>query len=115
MTYVTGPGTGSSPDGLTVRRVRAGDPLVRPLLRELAREYAARYGGEALAELSRYPASEFAPPRGTLLLLLDGGVPVAGGAFRGHETAGTAELKRIWTHSAPHPARISLISGISID
>lgn len=34
-----------------------------------------------------------------LLLLLEGGEPVAGGAYRRYDEQ-TAELKRIWTHSA---------------
>lgn len=51
-------------------------------------------------DLSReYPAEEFAPPGGAFLLLLEDGRPVAGGAYRRHD-ARTAELKRIWTHSA---------------
>ncbi len=40
-----------------------------------------------------------APPDGGLLLLLDGGEPVSGGAFRRYDD-GTAELKRIWTAAA---------------
>jgi GNAT superfamily N-acetyltransferase len=85
---------------LTVRHVTVSDPLVRPLLRELGDEYSARYGKDAHAELARYPAEEFtAEYGGVLLLLLERGEPVAGGAFRRYD-AGTAELKRIWPHSA---------------
>jgi GNAT superfamily N-acetyltransferase len=100
---------------------------VRPLLDELAHEYATRYQGilavdEIRAELAHYPAHEFAEPDGGLVLLLEDGAPVAGGAFRrrvepelgdaarrsraeGRDEAGaptvpTAELKRIWTHHA---------------
>ena len=42
---------------------------------------------------------EFGPPGGGVVLLLEDGEPVAGGAFRRLDD-GTAELKRIWTHSA---------------
>ncbi|OEV12841.1 GNAT family N-acetyltransferase [Streptomyces nanshensis] len=84
---------------LTVVRTRVTDPLVRPLLRELGEEYSTRYGKDAHGELSRYPAEEFTPPHGVLLLLLRAGAAVAGGAYRRLD-AGTAELKRIWTHSA---------------
>jgi polar amino acid transport system permease protein len=85
---------------LTVRHVTASDPLVQPLLRELGDEYSSRYGKDAHAELARYPDEEFtAAYGGVLLLLLEHGEPVAGGAFRRYD-AGTAELKRIWTHSA---------------
>ncbi|RDG39648.1 GNAT family N-acetyltransferase [Streptomyces corynorhini] len=93
MTSAAGPG------GPAWLRVRVSDPLVRPMLRELGDEYSARYGKDAHGELARYPAEEFDPPHGVLLLLLEHGEPVAGGAFRRYDAA-TAELKRIWTHSA---------------
>lgn len=80
--------------------VPVGDRRVRPLLRELGHEYSTRYGKDAHAEISRYPDEEFTPRHGgLLLLLLEHGNPVAGGAFRRYDAA-TAELKRIWTHSA---------------
>jgi GNAT superfamily N-acetyltransferase len=66
-------------------------------------EYDARYGdlfGGAAQELTRYPAEEFLPPHGELVLLLEDGVPVAGGAFRRHPDPGTAEVKRMWTAAA---------------
>ncbi|MFC9959245.1 GNAT family N-acetyltransferase [Streptomyces nigra] len=89
----------SAPE-LTVVHVPLSDPRVRPLLSELAHEYSTRYGKDAHAEISRYPDEEFTPARGgLLLLLLERGEPVAGGAFRRHGPD-TAELKRIWTHSA---------------
>ncbi|MFD6109905.1 GNAT family N-acetyltransferase [Streptomyces yangpuensis] len=85
---------------LTVVHVPVSDPRVRPLLRELGDEYYRRYGKAAHAEISRYPDEEFTTPYGgILLLLLEHGEPVAGGAFRRYD-ASTAELKRIWTHSA---------------
>ncbi len=87
------------PTGLTVAKVVVSDPLVAPLLRELGDEYATRYGKDAHAELARYPAEDFAPPHGVLLVLLRDGEPVAGGAFRRYDET-TAELKRIWTSSA---------------
>ena len=112
---------------LTVRWTDLADPLVRPLLDELAYEYATRYQGilavdQIRQEMEHYPAAEFAAPDGALVLLLEDGEPVAGGAFRrrvepelgdadrrprseGRDEAGlptvpTAELKRIWTHHA---------------
>jgi polar amino acid transport system permease protein len=97
---------------LTVIQVSASDPRVRPLLRELGHEYSTLphsrlrpsggtpIGKDAHAELARYPDEEFAPAHGgALLLLLEHGEPVAGGAFRRYDET-TAELKRIWTHSA---------------
>lgn len=82
------------------RYVAADDPLALPLVTELTEEYDARYGdawGEpASTELSRYPATEFAPPHGAFVLLLRDGVPIAGGAFKTFDPE-TTELKRIWT------------------
>ncbi|GAB3565121.1 GNAT family N-acetyltransferase [Arthrobacter alkaliphilus] len=90
--------------GLSVLTLAMHDPRVKPLLDELAVEYTTRYGdffgsGGAAEELRRYPAEEFAAPHGTLLILQENGETVAGGAFRRYD-ATTAELKRIWTHSA---------------
>lgn len=84
---------------LEVRSVTLDDPLVAPMLVELGRDYRARYGPGVDREMSRYPATDFAPPDGALLLLVEDGTPVAGGAFRRYD-AGTAELKRIWTAAA---------------
>ncbi|MFB7866415.1 MULTISPECIES: GNAT family N-acetyltransferase [unclassified Streptomyces] len=81
---------------LSVHRTTTTDPLARPLLDELAHEYTTRYGSSE--DLRRYPAEEFARPRGAFLLLLEQGRPVAGGAYRRYDER-TAELKRIWTHS----------------
>ncbi len=51
------------------------------------------------ASLRDYPATEFAPPHGALLVVTRDGEPVAGGAFQRYDTD-TAELKRIWTSRA---------------
>lgn len=110
-----------------VRAVVMTDPLVRPLLDELSHEYWTRYQRVLTArqlreEMEHYPAQDFAPPHGELVLVLEDGEPVAGGAFRrrtepelgdagrlarpaarhadGTPATPTAELKRIWTHSA---------------
>ncbi|WP_284976220.1 GNAT family N-acetyltransferase [Arthrobacter sp. efr-133-TYG-104] len=92
------------PSGLTVLSLPMGDPRVRPLLDELAVEYATRYGdffssGGASEEMNRYPAEEFEAPHGALMIIQEAGESVAGGAFRRYDED-TAELKRIWTHSA---------------
>ncbi|MGK5172210.1 GNAT family N-acetyltransferase [Geodermatophilus sp. CPCC 205761] len=89
--------------GLAVVAVHPDDPLAAPLFAELLHEYDSRYGdlyGGAAAELTRYPAAEFLPPDGELLLLLEDGAPVAGGAYRRHADPGTAEVKRMWTAAA---------------
>ena len=115
------------PARLAVRAARLHDPLVGPLLDGLAHEYSTRYAGlltpaELRDELAHHGAEEFAPPHGALVLVLEDGAPVAGGAYRhrrepehgdparladpaARDSAGapavpTAELKRIWTHAA---------------
>ncbi|WP_316526303.1 GNAT family N-acetyltransferase [Kitasatospora brasiliensis] len=80
-------------------RVAVDDPLAEPLLRELTHEYVTRYGPEGRQEMDRYPGEAFAEPHGVLLLLLEDGEPVAGGAYKRYDEH-TAELKRVWTHSA---------------
>src|SRR6478735_5292185 len=92
------------PAGLSVLSLPMHDPRVRPLLDELAVEYDTRYGdlfgrGAAAEELNRYPPAEFEGPAGALLVIQEDGESIAGGAFRRYDPA-TAELKRIWTHSA---------------
>src|SRR5438094_7717340 len=94
----------STPAAFDVLSLPMRDPRVKPLLDELAVEYSTRYGdlfgrGGAAEELNRYPAGEFAAPDGALLILQENGETVAGGAFRRYDSL-TAELKRIWTHSA---------------
>ncbi|BBX84673.1 GNAT family N-acetyltransferase [Mycolicibacterium aubagnense] len=81
--------------------VAPDDPLAGPLLTELAVEYATRYDSTPAAVsawLRDYPAAEFEPPVGAMVIGLRDGVPVTGGAFRRFD-AETAELKRIWTDS----------------
>ena len=92
----------ASPRDLQVVRVHPDDPLAAPLFAELAVEYDTRYGdlfGGASEELTRYPAEAFLPPDGEFLLLVEDGVPVAGGAFMRH-APDTAEVKRMWTAAA---------------
>jgi GNAT superfamily N-acetyltransferase len=91
----------SAVDNLRFVAVGQEDPLAEPLLAELAVEYASRYGAteEAVSKWLRgYPAEEFAPPGGGLLIGLLADQPVTGGAFRRFDQS-TAELKRIWTDS----------------
>ncbi|AQA03822.1 GNAT family N-acetyltransferase [Mycobacterium sp. MS1601] len=85
-------------------QVAQDDVLAVPLLAELAAEYSQRYGGAEdahLHSLQNYPAHEFVPPHGGLLIGVDAeGSPVTGGAFRRFgdvDGEPTAELKRIWT------------------
>ncbi|WP_410608127.1 GNAT family N-acetyltransferase [Amycolatopsis sp. lyj-109] len=82
--------------------VAQSDPRVRPLLADLAREYATRYHRALIDEhhkLREYSDEHFSPPEGGLLLLVQDGQAVAGGAFQRYDGE-TAEFKRIWTHRA---------------
>lgn len=79
------------------------DPRAQPLIEELSHEYDSRYGdfyqqdGEP-REMARFPAETFSPAQGgNFLLLLREGRAVAGGAFKRHDDAHTAEFKRVWT------------------
>ncbi len=82
--------------------VRQHDPLAAPMLAELAVEYAGRYGGTEQRVmqwlLQEYPAEDFTPPDGALLIGLLDGQPVTGGGFRRFDDT-RAELKRVWTDS----------------
>jgi GNAT superfamily N-acetyltransferase len=82
-----------------VGQYAVADPEVAPLLAELAVEYEERYGSRSATELTKYPPAEFAPPRGVLLIVRENGESVAGGAFKRYDER-TAEVKRMWTHSA---------------
>lgn len=82
------------------------DPLARPLIDELTQEYESRYGDfyqqeGGLREMDKYAPGLFSPAQGgNFLLLLRDGRAIGGGAFKRHDDPDTAELKRVWTHSA---------------
>ena len=101
-------------DSTTVTMARPEDPAVAPLMAGLLSEYTRRYGAGAAAEFTRHPAELFTEEHGgSLVLLVEDGQTVAGGALRAfdyelaaHGILGpdfpggtpTAEFKRIWTH-----------------
>lgn len=72
---------------------------LQPVISGLFGEYAARYGDY----FSRYAEVEltewFLPPQGLFLVLERDRQIIATGAYKPYD-ASTAELKRIWTHSA---------------
>lgn len=85
-----------------------------PLLEGLLEEYSARYGAGAVREFDRHPAEQFAAANGgAVVLLVEDGRTVAGGALRAFDPAyaaegvleadfpaqRTTEFKRIWTHA----------------
>jgi GNAT superfamily N-acetyltransferase len=85
-----------------IRLVQAhpDDPAARPLLDGLAEEYARLYGGGPTDdELRSRGAEDFVPPRGVLLLLVEDGETIAGGALAPLQQ-GVAEVKRMWTGPA---------------
>lgn len=95
--------SGQSDAAIRFVEVGSHDELAQPLIAELAVEYATRYEAteeRMLSWLRGYPAQEFDPPAGGMLIGLLDGQPVTGGAFRRFGVVDgieTAELKRIWT------------------
>lgn len=84
---------------LTVLTLDPDDPRLAPLLTDLRVEYGSRYGRDTPNSLlTEVPVSDFRSPHGAFLLLLENGVPVAGGALRRRDPD-TAEVKRMWTAS----------------
>lgn len=80
-----------------VQLVDPEDPRLVPVLDDLHRDYVARYPRfDVASEMTGYPRSDFVPPYGAFLLLLDGEEVVAAGAYRRFDER-TAELKRVWT------------------
>ncbi len=90
------------------------DAAAAPLLEGLFQEYSTRYGEGAVREFDRHPAEQFtAANGGALVLLVEDGQTVAGGALRAFDPAyaaegvlgadfpaeRTTEFKRIWTHA----------------
>ena len=90
------------------------DAAAAPLLEGLLHEYSTRYGEGAVREFDRHPAEQFtAANGGALVLLVEDGQTVAGGALRAFDPAyaargvlgddfparHTTEFKRIWTHA----------------
>ncbi|MFI7482596.1 GNAT family N-acetyltransferase [Kocuria sp. M1R5S2] len=89
---------GAGPNGFVV--APPGDPRTLPLLAGLRREYVTRYGTQiGEQEMAGHPVEDFSPPDGGIVLLLEAGTAVAGGAFRRYDDV-TAELKRLWTAPA---------------
>ena len=98
---------------LEVVTARLEDPAAAPLLEGLLFEYTSRYGEKATAEFDRHPTQLFtAEHGGALLLLVEDGETVAGGALRAYDPefaapvlvpgfpeVATTEFKRIWTHA----------------
>lgn len=71
--------------------------MAAPMMAQLAEANYLTYGD--VTEFRQYQAADFTAPDGALLVLLDAGRPIAGGAFRRYDGE-TAELKRMWTHTA---------------
>ncbi len=97
-----------------VSTARLEDVAAAPLLEGLLFEYTSRYGEKATAEFDRHPKSLFTEEHGgALLLLVEDGQTIAGGALRAYDPAlaakgiavpgfpevPTTEFKRIWTHA----------------
>jgi GNAT superfamily N-acetyltransferase len=79
---------------MEMRTVRLSDAEVAPLLAGLTYEYDTRYGENV--EMTRASETDFDPPSGLFIVLLDGATTAAGGGYRRHD-ANTCEVKRMWT------------------
>jgi GNAT superfamily N-acetyltransferase len=103
-------------DSTTAALARPEDPAVAPLMAGLLDEYTTRYGAGATAEFTKHPTELFTEEHGgALVLLIEDGQTVAGGALRAFDfelaargilepdsafpDRPTAEFKRIWTHA----------------
>ena len=64
---------------LEVRHTTLDHAVAAPMMAQLAEANYLTYGD--VTEFRQYPAADFAAPDGALLVLLDDGRPVAGGAF----------------------------------
>lgn len=83
---------------LVIEHRRYGDPDVVRLVDEVQQEYVRRYGGPDAAVVD---AAEFAPPAGGFLVGTLGAQPVVMGGWRRlDDTAGTAEVKRMYVVAA---------------
>jgi GNAT superfamily N-acetyltransferase len=92
---------------MLLKSVRLGDPEVAPLLQGLTQEYESRYG--EVSEMASVNATEFEPPDGAFLVLLESGATVAGGGLR-RLSADSCEVKRMWT--APDHRRSGHASAV---
>jgi GNAT superfamily N-acetyltransferase len=79
------------------RQVALTDPEAAAVLTGLRQEYETRYGKGAGDSVLDVDASEFDPPTGAFVVLIDGGTTVAGGGIRRIDET-TAEVKRMWTN-----------------
>ncbi len=83
--------------GMDVLVVRLTDPAVTALLNGLWTEYATRYGAaDARGVMADATATQFDPPDGAFVVLVEDGRTVAGGGFR-RVDAFSGEIKRMWT------------------
>lgn len=80
---------------MDLRPLRLGDPAIAPLLADLAAEYEALYG--PTDEMTAADETEFDPPSGLFLAVVEERVVIAGGGFR-YLAPGVCEVKRMWTH-----------------
>lgn len=83
-------------DGLETLHTAADEPAATALIAGLLAGYTARTGTDALVEFDCPHRDAFAPRLGgDLVVLLDGGETVAGGAFRRYDS-NTAQLDWLW-------------------
>ena len=82
-----------------LRTARIDERAARPLVEGLAEEYRRLYGDATSVELTSRDVADFSPPRGVLLLVIDGPETLAGGGIA-PLAEGVGEVKRMWTAPA---------------
>jgi GNAT superfamily N-acetyltransferase len=81
---------------IELRRVRGDDPVAVSLLKAMEAWIAEGYGPVSPETTSVVTGAELSPPHGAYVLVVEDGVPVAGGGVR-RLAEGVAEIKRMYT------------------
>ncbi|PPF84074.1 GNAT family N-acetyltransferase [Pseudoclavibacter sp. RFBJ3] len=83
-------------NALTVRHLDITSAEVSEVLDILDAEYRTRYREFYTDDITAYPVTDFTPPDGAFIGILESDLLVAAGAIRRYDST-TAEVKRMWT------------------
>ena len=104
--------TSASPN-IEIRAEEITSPSAQDLIRGLNAELSERYPEQG-ANHFRVDPDEVAPGRGAFLVVYDGGVPVACGAIRRHDSH-TAEIKRMYVVPAARGRGLSRMVLLALE